>query len=128
MRGTNTTRYLWEIIVPTKLGDTIIKPEYHSIWDQRVREISGGLTVFSPVKGQWISPDNEIFVEQMIPVRVFCTKQEIEQISDMTAKHYQQAAVMFYAISSDVAIVHYGHDGVRARKETSESLIIPQNQ
>lgn len=43
----------------------------------------------------------------MIPVNIACTKEQIEQIADHTAKYYDQKAVMYYEISSDVNIINY---------------------
>jgi hypothetical protein len=61
-----------------------------------------------PAKGQWVSPDDELFVERMIPVRIACTRKEIDTIADITAAFYGQEAVMYYCISSEVCIKHYG--------------------
>lgn len=111
-------RALWEILVPTKInrknpntGQKELWPvtrKYHKVWDAQVREISGGLTIFTPAKGHWINPKKEIFVERMIPVRIYCSFEEIENIADFTAKYYNQEAVMFYKISDAVTIKHYG--------------------
>lgn len=101
---------LYEILVPTIRPD---RPErffttrYHRIWDGKVRDIAGGLTIIRPVKGQWVSQQGELFSERMIPVRIACTRDQIEEIADLTAKHYQQLAVMFYQVSQDVVIKHY---------------------
>lgn len=105
---------LWEILVPTQMErDGQVKPirtRYHKIWDQKVREISGGLTILRPAVGYWVSPDEELFVERMIPVRINCTEEEIEKIADMTAEYYNQRAVMFYAVSHKVVVKYYGKD------------------
>lgn len=98
---------LWEILVPTIMNNKPIRTRYHRVWDKKVHEISGGLTILSPTKGYWQSPDNELFVERMIPVRIYCTEDEINKIADMSAKYYQQIAIMFYKISNDVFIKYY---------------------
>lgn len=107
-----TQKFLWEILVPTVRRVPIGKKtgystRYHQLWDAKVREITGGLTVNSPVKGTWVS-GGELFQERMIPVRIMCTRLQIEQISAFTAKHYDQLAIMFYRISDEVQIRHYG--------------------
>jgi hypothetical protein len=99
--------YLWEILVPTIKDGKPVRTRFHRVWDNKVREISKGLTILNPAKGQWISPDGELFEERMIPVRVACTSEEIVKIADMTAAYYNQKAVMFYKISSEVHIKHY---------------------
>lgn len=103
---------LYEILVPaqTKSEDgelTLILTECHEGWDEKVRKIAGGLTVMRSAKGHWISPDNKLFVENMIPVRIYCNAEEIHSIADMTAQYYRQQAVMFYVISEAVVIKHY---------------------
>jgi hypothetical protein len=84
-----------------------VRTRYHRVWDAKVRDISGGLTILSPAKGHWISPDKELFVERMIPVRLLCTFAEIKKIAAMTAKYYRQKAVMYYEVSNNVFIDHF---------------------
>lgn len=69
--------------------------------------ISGGLTIYRPSKGQWISKEGELFEERMIPVRIMCSREDIEKIADLTAQYYNQKAVMFYLISTESYIKHY---------------------
>jgi hypothetical protein len=105
---------LWEILVPTvknlhaKVKKRFYRKRYHKLWDAHVRAMSGGLTVLPPTtNGEWVSPTGEIFSERMIPVRIFCTEDEINAVSDFTAKHYNQQAVMFYVVSDRVTIKNY---------------------
>lgn len=99
---------LWEILVPTIRNDgRPFRTRYHRVWDGKVRKIAGGLTVIQPIKGQWISPDGTLFKERMIPVRIMCTKEQIEEIADMTAKYYGQLAIMFYKVSDEAYVKHY---------------------
>lgn len=99
---------IWEILVPTIMPDgTPIRTRRHSEWDARVRCVSGGLTVMQPARGQWVSPSDGLFVERTIPVRIVCTRSEIDAIADMTATFYEQEAVMYYCISHEVYIKHY---------------------
>tara|TARA_Y100000034_G_C6896119_1_gene413180 strand:+ start:1905 stop:2099 length:195 start_codon:yes stop_codon:yes gene_type:complete len=58
-------------------------------------------------KGEWISPDGVLFRERMIPVRICCTEEQIEKIADMTAKYYEQEAIMYYTVSNYVVIKNY---------------------
>ena len=103
---------LWELLVPTQMERKDkkiwnITTRYHRVWDKKVRDISGGLTVLRPAKGHWVSPTKEVFVERMIPVRIYCNKEEIMKISDFTAEYYNQEAIMFYKISDEVYIKLY---------------------
>lgn len=103
---------LYEILVPTQTNKgKPIRTRYHRVWDEKVRQITGGLTVLSPVKGYWTATSETVYKEKMIPVRIACDPEKIEQIADMTAKYYDQEAVMYYLISKEVTIKKY--DGIR---------------
>ena len=98
--STEVANELWEILVPTVRNDgRAIHTRFHRVWDSKVRAISGGLTILTPVKGQWVSPSKDLFKERMIPVRISATRAEIDQIIDMTLKYYEQEVVMCYRIS-----------------------------
>lgn len=100
---------LWEILVPTCFNcGTTISTDYHKAWDERVYKISGGLTIFQPVRGKWIAPSGELLAESMIPVRIATSKKNIEEIIDFSLKYYDQLAIMAYKISDDVIIKHKG--------------------
>ena len=99
---------LFEILVPCQTNSgTPIRTRQHREWDNRVRRITGGLTVLSPTKGQWESPSGELFCDRMIPVRIAGTDEEMVKIADMTAAFYKQQAIMYYCVSSEVTIKHY---------------------
>lgn len=104
---------LWEILVPTIRNDgRPIKTRFHRVWDAKIRAITGGLTVMPVAKGQWVSPQGQLFAERMIPVRIACTEEQVEKIVDATLAHYDdQEAVMIYRVSVDVRIVHRKMDG-----------------
>lgn len=97
---------LWEILVPTvrRVGGKPYTTRFHRVWDAKVREISGGLTVLTPAKGQWVAPDGELFVERMIPVRVIATRAQIDKIIEHTLEYYDQLAVLCYKISDEVIL------------------------
>lgn len=103
---------LYEILVPCQTNQgKPIRTRQHREWDRRVRRITGGLTVMAPSKGQWVSPSGEIFAERMIPVRIAADVAAIQEIADMTAKFYEQEAVMFYKISDEVTVKLYPQYG-----------------
>jgi hypothetical protein len=105
---------LYEILVPTVKPDRLpgrrrfFALRHHRRWDEKVRGIAGGLTVYRPAVGQWVSPQGDLFYERMIPVRVACSEADIERIADLTAAHYRQRAVLYYLVSDRVVIKHYG--------------------
>lgn len=97
---------LWEILVPTVRNDgRPIHTRFHRVWDERVREISGGLTILTPAKGSWISEAGDLYAERMIPVRIACTEDEIEAIAEMSKRYYEQLKILVYKISDDVRFV-----------------------
>lgn len=98
---------MWEILVPTIRRRTGVpyRTRYHRVWDRKVREITGGLTITPPVIGQWIY-GSELFKERMIPVRIACTREQIDKIVDFTLEYYDQLAVMAYKICDEVIIRH----------------------
>lgn len=100
-------KYLWEILVPTMRNNGVpYRTRYHRVWDEKVRQISGGLTIMTPSKGQWISSENgQLFIERMIPVRIACTKDEIIEIAMMTKKYYEQKKIMVYRIADEVHFI-----------------------
>jgi len=99
---------LWEILVPTvrRVGGKPYRTRYHRVWDAKVRALAGGLTILRPAIGQWVAPDGELFKERMIPVRVACTRAQIEEIIDFTLVYYDQLAVMAHKVSDEVIIRH----------------------
>lgn len=103
---------LWEILVPTiRNNGTPIKTRFHRVWDKKVYDITGGLTILTPTKGKWVSPNGTLFAERMIPVRIACSEEQIREIIKMTIKYYEQEAVMAYLVSSQV-IIEYEIDQV----------------
>lgn len=96
---------LFEVLVPTIMRGKPVRVRHHREWDKYIRKISGGLTIFHPAKGQWINPEtNEIIAERVIPVRVACTRRQLDRIIDFTISHYDQIAVMAYLVSAEVIV------------------------
>lgn len=97
---------LWEILVPTvrRVSGKPYRTRYHRVWDAQVRTITGGLTILHPIKGQWVSPDGELFSERMIPVRIACTEEQMHHIINLTMGYYDQLAVMAYRVSDKCII------------------------
>lgn len=98
---------LWEILVPCVRNDgRPIKTRFHRVWDKKVYDITGGLTVMQPSRGKWVSPGGKLFEERMIPVRIVTTRPQIELIVDMTLQYYEQLAILAYRISDEVILRH----------------------
>lgn len=98
---------LWEILVPTMSNDgKPYRTRYHRVWDSKVREIANGLTILKPAKGQWFSSDGKLYDERVIPVRILCTREQINLIIDITLEYYDQLAVLAYKVSSEYILKH----------------------
>jgi hypothetical protein len=96
---------MWEILVPTKRNDgRPIHTRFHRIWDERVRAISGGLTIMSVVRGQWVQGEVLFHNERMIPVRIIATQEQIDEIIDLTIAYYEQEAVLGYRVADLVIL------------------------
>lgn len=98
---------MWEIVVPCQYNDgDPVRTRHHKEWDKYVRNISKGLTIYQPAKGQWVDPDTQqLHDERMIPVRIACTELNIRKIGAFTLKHYNQKAVMICLVSEKVIIL-----------------------
>jgi hypothetical protein len=105
---------LYEILVPTvRNNGTPYRTRYHKVFDAKVQEISGGLTILSPVKGSWISPNNVLFHERMIPVRFIASPDQARKIADFALTYYDQEAILYYRVADEVNLVYpkcKGHD------------------
>lgn len=101
------SRNLYEILVPTvhRLTNKPITTRYHKVWDKKVYEITGGMTIMPPSKGRWISNQGDLYEERVIPVRIACTRSQMDAIMAMTMVYYDQLAVMAYKISEEVLYI-----------------------
>jgi hypothetical protein len=98
-------KQLWEILVPCMMNNKPVRTRHHKEWDKYVRKISGGLTILTPGKGQWIDPGNlNLWEERMIPCRIYCTEAQIDMVINFTLKHYNQLAVMAYLVSNKIKL------------------------
>lgn len=100
-------KYLWEILVPTKFEDTKkpVSTRHHRKWDEYVMKFSSGLTILKPAKGSWIHKDNR-YEDRVIPVRLVCTKKQIEKIAEFSISHYRQICIMSYRLSTEVLFTY----------------------
>jgi len=96
---------LWEILVPASNNkDLKFSYEHHKEWDEFVKGISGGITIMKTAKGEWVSPDGKLYIDRVIPCRIVCDEEQINEIVDFTIDHYKQEAVLAYRISTKVVL------------------------
>ena len=115
----DTRVFMWEILVPTvrRRAGKPYTTRYHRVWGSRVRDITGGLTILTPAKGQWVSSEGELHQERMIPVRIAATRTQINKIIDLTLEYYDQLAVLCYKVSDEVIIRHVCDKGCRYARD-----------
>jgi hypothetical protein len=103
---------LYEILVPTKFEDTKtpIRTRYHKKFDEVCRKYSDGLSIFKPIMGQWLHK-GELYEDRMIPVRLVCTRNELNNIMKFAKDHYRQIQIMAYKISDEV--IFYGGNTIK---------------
>lgn len=83
-----------------------IRTRFHKVWDKKVRAITGGLTILTPAKGQWLSAETgTLYIERMIPVRIACTRDEIITIAGFSKKYYEQDKILVYRIADEVLFI-----------------------
>jgi hypothetical protein len=97
---------LWEILLPTTDAVTglHIQKSYHQVWDDKIRALTGGLTIHAVAQGQWVNKEdgNKLNRELMIPVRIACTRDQVNEILKITKEYYKQIQVMAFKISNEV--------------------------
>jgi hypothetical protein len=97
---------MWCILVPTHWNDEEeIDVRTHKLWDSKVRNITGGLTIHKKARGQWIAPSGKIYEEGMIPVYFAASEEQKTKIQAITCLFYHQEAVMCYKIGTDVVVM-----------------------
>lgn len=101
---------LWEILIP-KTDYSIYPYEdfslfHHNEWDNKVLEISGGLTIQREAIGIWVRGTNNYMREKVIPVKIACADKDILQIANFTKHHYKQDVVLYYELSNNVHFIY----------------------
>lgn len=92
---------MWMLFVPTVRNDgRPIRLRFHKVWDEKVKEITGGLTINPPTKGIWVSEEGDEYHERMIPVSIMATRDEIARICEFTKSYYDQIEVLAYEVGS----------------------------
>jgi hypothetical protein len=100
---------LWCIFIPVASNNkTPYTLEHHQKWDQRIRAITGGLTISRSALGYWLSTDGVLYEDRVISVFIMCSEADIEEIVEFTGKHYvDQKSIFYYLASSDVRIKNF---------------------
>ena len=93
---------LFEILVPTIMNGKPVRTRHHKEWDKFVRKLSGGLTILTPAKGQWLDKHGSLYEERVIPVKIVCTEEQIHDIMEFSLTHYKQQAILAYELSNNV--------------------------
>ncbi len=119
---------LWEILVPASNNkDLKFSYEHHKEWDEFVKDISGGVTIMKTAKGEWVSPDGKLYIDRVIPCRIVCDEEQINEIVDFTIDHYKQEAVLAYRISTRV-VLRYDEKNIHVEEsiiDESKVILLP---
>lgn len=117
---------MWEILVPCEYNTgKPVRKKHHQEWDKVVEKIAGGLTIYRPSLGKWKDKDNQIYHERMIPVRIACTREQIDKIAKFSITHYKQIAILAYKVSDEVTI--YRADQYDEKGESKSTVKSEQN-
>lgn len=95
---------MWEVLVPTHDNDGQKYPlEHHQQWDGFIQNLCGGQTLLKVARGRWVDrTSGKLYDETVIPVRIACTHEQLEQIGEFTLSHYNQIEVLTYLVSEQV--------------------------
>lgn len=112
---------LWEILVPTASNTgRPFSVRHHRVWDEHVKQLAGGMTLYPPARGSWIDPDSgSDFTERMIPVRIMCTRAQIVEICKETARFYDQLAVLATLVATETVLVSNPHATKEPESDTT---------
>jgi len=103
---------LWEIMIPKNIDKhTIFHVSSHRQWNKYVEELTGGMVFFSNLDRRWISSTKTSpYFDNKIPVRIFCSKEQMDKIIDFTMQHYDQKHVIAYELSNNIILKHNGNE------------------
>lgn len=94
--------FVWEVLVPSADNDgKVFSNEYHEEWDTMVRDVAMGRKGSGLTERMWIDKGE---IQELIPTRIMCTRQQFDRILDFTLIHYDQKQVIGYKISDEVII------------------------
>jgi len=97
---------LFEILVPCARTDGgPIHTKFHSVWDKKIQTITGGISIFPPTLGAWRKTEGTAYREEMMPVRIVSTRNQMQAIVRMTKDYYEQASILAYVISTEIILL-----------------------
>lgn len=107
----DTRKKLYEIQIPVapNLPEVFIcdkngnfNQEYHDRFLAKVLTVANGYTALPIVEGAWINGSGKTFIEKMIPVRIFCTDENITEIASFAKRHYDQEAIFVVELGTAI--------------------------
>jgi hypothetical protein len=96
---------MWEILIPAYDDKEEFTIDHHKVFDGFVKEKAGGITILRGAKGEWISPEGELYKDKIIPCRICCSFGDIKSIMEFALEHYNQKTIMAYKISDHVLMI-----------------------
>jgi len=101
---------MWEFLLPmiNVARHRITFTEYLE-WGNEVKKITTGLVLLPFENASWCDSDGVLFKDGMVPVRVTCNKEHVQDIIELTLTYYQQPAIMAYKISDTCVVRNSGN-------------------
>lgn len=98
---------LYEILIPTYDNKGLSFPkEVVTAYLQQVAQLAGGFTATrsgqGDIVGGWVSKDGELHTDFSSPMRVALDSEKLPELLELTAKAFNQKAVMAYVVSPEV--------------------------
>ena len=87
---------LWEIFVPYhKNNGEKYNIRHHRIWDNKVMDITQGMTIMKLAKGKWMTQSGKKYRDTVIPVRIACERKHIIRIMEITRINIRHRLIDF---------------------------------
>jgi hypothetical protein len=94
---------VWRIMVPVYYNDGRRIPDrVHLEWQDEVVKISRGWTMHATALGAWLEDGASLpLIEDMTPVDILCTEDQLDAIINLTGRLYNQKIVFAYKVTED---------------------------
>lgn len=104
----NPRRCLWEIFIPKNNNkNTIFQVSHHREWNKKITNETDVILLSSsttPTKTLDPPLGQSFFSEEMILIRVCCTKEEFDKILNITIEHYDRKEIIAFKLSENMLI------------------------
>jgi hypothetical protein len=94
---------VWRVMVPVYYNDGRRIPDrVHLEWQDELVKISRGWTMHATALGAWLEDGASLpQIEDMRPVDILCTEEQLDAIIDLSGRLYKQKEVFAYKVTED---------------------------